>query len=129
MADFPCTPFFSALKFTPIFYLLASLFFPFFSTSPAFFSSKKLLQSLGSFSLQIKSMILYRGLKSNSASSTCGQILFGPNTWSENDSGLKALAMCSSQKATLMKPLLRKEAAHCCFIFRYHSCYFLHTQV
>lgn len=38
--------------------------------------------------LPVKSKSLSRGLKSNSAFLKGGQILFGPNTWPENDSGL-----------------------------------------
>lgn len=43
--------------------------------------------SLYSSSLPIKFTILSRGLKNNSAFLKCSQILFGPNTWPESNSG------------------------------------------
>lgn len=37
----------------------------------------------------------------------------------------KSLAASFSRQVLLMKPLLKKEATHCCFGFRYHQRYFL----
>lgn len=91
--DFPSVPFFPELVLLSssirTFNSLVSLFFLSF-LSPQHFSVLEIYNNLCIFAscLPIKYLSLSRGLKRNAAFLTCGQILFGPNTWSENISGL-----------------------------------------